>query len=100
MNQQTQDFGVSKAAQGGLRSRPGCLTGELIRAGRALIRLDQSELAALSGLSLETVKRLERFRGPIDATTRTERALASAFRSRGVIFELEAESSVGLRLVA
>jgi len=79
-------------------SNNGNLTGELIRAGRALLRMDQAELANLSGLSLETVKRLERFRGPIDATTRTERALALAFRSRGVVFDLG--KGLGLRLLA
>ena len=38
------------------------LTGEQIRAARALGRIEQAELAKRSGLSLETIKRLERLR--------------------------------------
>ena len=42
------------------------LTGEQIRAGRAILRIEQSALAKASGVSLETIKRLERMRGPVE----------------------------------
>lgn len=74
------------------------LTGEQIRAARALARLEQSELARVSGLSLQTIKRLERFRGPIETTTRTVNALMTAFHQSGVVFDLEGGAGPGLRL--
>lgn len=61
-------------------------TGEMIRAGRAISRIEQSELADAASVSLETVKRLERIRGPVNANLRTLRALAHAFEAHGVRF--------------
>lgn len=63
------------------------LTGEQIRAGRALARIDQSELAERCGLSLETIKRLERIRGPVNANSRTLRALTEEFSALGIAFD-------------
>ena len=71
------------------------VTGEQIRAGRALARVEQTELARLSGLSLETIKRLERIRGPVDANTRTLHAINEAFHALGV--ELYSDDGVGVR---
>ena len=62
------------------------LTGEQIRAARGLARMEQSELAAAADVSLETVKRLEKARGPISANTSTEAAIRRAFDTAGVIF--------------
>ena len=73
------------------------LTGEQIRAARALGRLEQAELARRSGLSLETIKRLERIRGPVDANSRTLTAISEAFRLMGIQFETA--EGVGVRLV-
>ena len=75
------------------------LTGEQIRAARALSRLEQAELARMAGLSLQTIKRLEGFKGPVDATTRTLGALSAAFFSRGVVFDLGLGAGPGLRLL-
>ncbi len=75
------------------------LTGEQIRAGRAFLRLEQTQLAGAAGLSLETVKRLERMRGPVEANTRTVAALATAFHDRGIVFDLSLSSGPGLRLM-
>jgi len=74
------------------------LTGEQIRAGRAFLRLEQTELALAAGVSLETVKRLERMRGPVEANTRTVTALAQAFHRRGIVFDLNLGAGPGLRL--
>jgi transcriptional regulator with XRE-family HTH domain len=71
------------------------LTGEQIRAGRALARLEQVGLAQAAGLSLETIKRLERIRGPVvDANIRTLNALSNAFAALGIVFESGDESLV------
>lgn len=72
------------------------LSGEQIRAGRALARIDQSELARRCGLSLETIKRLERIRGPVDANSRTLRALVETFSSMGVVFDSCEDGGVGV----
>ena len=74
------------------------LTGEQIRAARALARWEQTELARRSGLSLETIKRLERIRGPVDANSRTLAAICEAFSRSGVAFENN--SGVGVKLQA
>lgn len=75
------------------------LSGEQIRAARAFTRIDQAELARRCGLSLETIKRLERIRGPVDANSRTLRAILEVFETMGVVFESDREGSVSVRLV-
>ena len=74
-----------------MRVEPGmlviALTGEQIRAARALTRLEQRELADLAKVSVETVKRLERIRGAVDANIRTLTAITEVFLSLGVAFE-------------
>lgn len=72
------------------------LTGEQIRAARALSRIEQTELARLSGLSLETIKRLERIRGPVDANARTLRAIQDAFAAINVQFDGDDTGRVGV----
>lgn len=72
------------------------LSGEQIRAARALARIDQSDLAKRCGLSLETIKRLERIRGPVDANSRTLRALFEVFSGMGVAFDSCEEGGVGV----
>lgn len=72
------------------------LSGEQIRAGRALARIDQAELARRCGLSLETIKRLERIRGPVDANSRTIRALVETFSAMGVVFDNCEDGGVGV----
>lgn len=74
------------------------LTGEQIRAGRALARIDQSDLARRCGLSLETIKRLERIRGPVDANSRTLRALVEVFSGMGVAFDSCEDGGMGVCL--
>lgn len=72
------------------------MTGEQIRAARALLRIDQVDLASQTGLSLETIKRLERIRGRVDANSRTLAAIAEAFERLGV--QLETGGGVGVRM--
>ena len=73
-------------------------SGEQIRAARALARIDQIELAVQCGLSVETIKRLERIRGPIDANIRTLRAIDDAFRRIGITFNTGDEGATGVWL--
>lgn len=63
------------------------ISGEQIRAARAIVRIDQVELARLTRLSLETIKRLEGIRGPVQANLSTLRAIEDAFRRIGVTFK-------------
>jgi transcriptional regulator with XRE-family HTH domain len=74
------------------------LTGEQIKAARALARIDQNELAKLADVSFETVKRLEQMRGEIRATVATEKALRQAFASVGVVFIDENGGGAGVRI--
>lgn len=74
------------------------LTAEQLRAARAIVRMEQAELAVAAGLSVETIKRLERLRGPISANTSTEAALRRAFGEAGVIFIEENGEGPGVRL--
>lgn len=74
------------------------LSGEQIRAARALVRIDQLTLAQLCGLSLETIKRLERIRGTVEANVRTLAAIVSVFEELGVRFEALPEGRIGVSL--
>ena len=82
-----------------MRFRSLDLTGEQIRAGRAFLRIEQVELAQAAGVSLETIKRLERMRGPVEANTRTVMAISDAFLAKGLVFDLGSGEGPGLRLV-
>jgi transcriptional regulator with XRE-family HTH domain len=62
------------------------LSGEQLRAARAIARIEQIDLAKRCGLSVETIKRLERIRGPVDANVRTLRTIEEAFSQLGVVF--------------
>lgn len=63
------------------------LTSEQVRAARALKRIDQKELAGLAGISVETIKRLEKTDGPmLSATGTTLSAIQRALEAAGVEF--------------
>ncbi len=73
------------------------LTSEQIRAARALLRWGQEELAKAAGISVETVKRLERTPGAVSAYIGTVEAITKALEARGVEFT-ENEEGRGVRL--
>jgi hypothetical protein len=83
-----------------VRNRPFILTGEQIRAARAIARIGQVELARLSNLSLETIKRLEGIRGPVDANVRTIAAIMEAFSGKSVTLELDEDGRIGVCLAS
>ena len=62
------------------------ITGEQIRAARAMLRLDQRQFATLARITLSTVQRLERARGPVIASTTMLDALRRTLEDAGVIF--------------
>jgi len=74
------------------------ITSEHLRAARGLLRWDQTDLAAASGVSLPTVKRLEKQAGPLKAHGPTLQALSRALDEAGVevIYE-SAEGGIGVR---
>jgi transcriptional regulator with XRE-family HTH domain len=58
-----------------------------LRAARALLNWSQSDLAERTELSVETIKRLERMNGTLDATkVSTLSAITGAFTKAGVEF--------------
>lgn len=63
------------------------LTADQLRAARAMLRMDQSALAAASGVSVETIERLERTEGPLSETpVATVNAIQGALEKAGVEF--------------
>ena len=58
------------------------ITGAQMRAARALLAIDQKQLASLSGVSLPTIQRMEsspaNVRGTIDTLTKVVEALSEA----------------------
>jgi predicted transcriptional regulator len=75
------------------------LTSEQVRAARALLRMDQKELAERSGVSLPSIKRLEQMDGPLAATrVSTVDAIQRAFEAAGITFIPENGGGAGVRL--
>ena len=74
------------------------LTGEQIRAARALARIEQTDLAARAEVSVETVKRLEGMRGTVAAQMATVLAIKRALEVAGVIFIDANGEGPGVRL--
>ena len=63
------------------------MTADQLRAARAMLRMDQSALATASGVSVETIKRLERMEGPLSETrVATVNAIQGALEKAGVEF--------------
>jgi transcriptional regulator with XRE-family HTH domain len=74
------------------------LTSEQVRAARALLRIEQKDLASASGVSLPSIKRLEAQPGPLAAQARTVAAIRAALESAGVEFIPENGGGAGVRL--
>ena len=62
------------------------LTSEQIRAARALLRWEQKQLADASGVSVETIRRLEKKSGLVSAYTGTVAKIKTALEEGGVEF--------------
>src|SRR5215217_1476698 len=77
------------------------MTSEQMRAARAMLRIDQKKLADLAGVSVETIKRLEKLDGEISKTPSTD-AIEKALHHSGVILispgEINGGGGPGVRL--
>ena len=63
------------------------ITGAQIRAARALIKLDQKQIASAADVSVETIKRLEKIDGPLlSATGNTVAKIQTALEASGIEF--------------
>jgi len=69
-----------------------------IKAARALLAWSQDDLAARSGLSVPTIKRLEAADGEIGGRTDTREALLAALQEGGIEFIPENGGGIGVRL--
>src|SRR6516164_7615240 len=74
------------------------LTSEQIRGARAMLRIEQRDLAEQSGVSLETIKRIERTPGAVSAYASTVDAIRRALEAAGVEFIPENGGGPGARL--
>lgn len=74
------------------------ITGEQLRGARAMARIEQGDLAARAGVSVDTIKRLERIIGPVSANTMTMDAIQRALEAAGVEFIPENGGGAGVRL--
>lgn len=63
-----------------------------------MLKMEQGELAELSGVSIETVKRLERMDGVLNAQVATLYSLQKVLEGEGVIFLPENGNLPGLKL--
>lgn len=74
------------------------LTGEQIRGARAMLRMEQAELAKAAGISTPTIIRLEGMKGTVSANMRTVQAIKSALVAAGVEFIDQNGGGPGVRL--
>ena len=71
------------------------ITGAQMRAARALLGLDQRELARLSGLSLPTIQRMESSEGSVRAVVDSLEKVIDALTVAGVELIAEGTPSAG-----
>ena len=74
------------------------ITSEQVKAARGLLRWNQQDLAAASGISLPAIKRLEQLPGPLAAQSRTVEANIAAFENADVKFLDEDNGGPGVRV--
>ncbi len=63
-----------------------------------MARIEQGDLATRAGVSVDTIKRLERIAGPVSANTMTVDAIRRALEAAGVEFIPENGGGAGVRL--
>ncbi|WP_319935928.1 helix-turn-helix domain-containing protein [Lichenihabitans sp. Uapishka_5] len=73
-------------------------TGEQIRGARAMVRIEQGDLASRAGVSVDTIKRIERTVGLVSANVQTLSAIVRALEAAGVEFIPENGGGAGVRL--
>jgi len=73
------------------------ITSEQVRAARGLLRWEQRDLAEKSGVSIASIKRLERAPGQVMAHSATIVAVVEAFNAGGVEFMFGDQPGVRLK---
>jgi transcriptional regulator with XRE-family HTH domain len=73
-------------------------TGEQLRAARALARVEQSDLASIASVSVDTIKRLERTSGAVSANVATLGPIVLALEAFGVEFTNGGQPGVKTRM--
>ena len=76
------------------------ITGNQIRAGRALIKWSANDLANASGIGITTIRRLEVIEGIPSAQTRILAGIKKTLEDNGVEFIGAADDRPGVRLKA
>lgn len=71
------------------------MTGQQIRAARALLKWSAKRLAEVSGVGWATIQRLESKDGPLAGYETTHEALKAALEERGVQFLEDGAVAVG-----
>lgn len=74
------------------------ITPEQIRAARALLRMSQQDLSFQTGVSIATIKRMERGKGSMSGTYENVTAVIDCLKARGVEFIPANGGGVGVRL--
>lgn len=72
------------------------MTGEQIRAARAILKWSAKKLAEESGISWPTIQRLESKNGPIGGYGQTGEAIKNSLESAGVQFLENGETALGV----
>jgi len=76
------------------------LTAAQIKSARIFLTWKQEDLATKSGISLQTIRRLENLTGIISANASTLNKLISTFEANGITFTSNADGSIGLSFSA
>lgn len=71
------------------------MTGEQVRAARALLKWSAKKLAEESGVSYPTIQRLESKDGPLAGYADTHDAIRKAFENNGIQFLESGEVATG-----
>jgi len=72
------------------------ITSQQMRAGRALLGIDQKQLAALAGLSLPTIQRMEASDGQVRGVVNTLVKVVTALEAAGIEIIGEHAPSTGI----
>jgi hypothetical protein len=81
-----------------MRAKPTVLTSEQIRAARALLRWESSDLARAAKLSVTQLDQLESAPGMLAAAGTTVDLLRQALEAAGIQFLADSSGGIGVRL--
>lgn len=73
----------------------GLNTAEQLRQARAELSWKQAKLAELAGVSIPTIKRLERLKGMLEIRLDTLYRIEAALKAEGIVFLEDGDPSVG-----